>query len=111
MANTMDVLATEYSFEFDKIRQNAMIMSFHQYGALRLNYPDNVDAIESLKMRLEKYDQTGNREFLADVANMAMIEFMYPKHPKAHYRSTDNNESCGLYGMSVKEAERFKEQH
>lgn len=30
-----------------------------------------------------------------DVANFAMIEFMLPRHPDAHYRPTDSHESPG----------------
>ena len=37
-----------------------------------------MDALGNLKKRIEKYEETGNTEFLADVANYAMIEFMNP---------------------------------
>ena len=38
-----------------------------------------MNAIENLKIRLQKYLDTGNTEYLADVANFAMLEFMKPK--------------------------------
>jgi hypothetical protein len=66
------------------------------------------NAIGSLEKYLERYKETGNTEFLADVANFAMIEFMYPKHSKAHFKDTDSNESPGLDGFGVNEIKRFE---
>lgn len=31
-----------------------------------------------------------NTEYLLDAANYLMFEFMYPQHPKAHFRATDS---------------------
>jgi hypothetical protein len=30
-----------------------------------------------------------------DLANYAMIEFMHPRHPEAHFRATESRESPG----------------
>jgi hypothetical protein len=104
------ILATEYSEKFDELRKNRMVMSFYKYGALKTNAGEKlVDEIASLELRVEEYRKTGNLEFLADVANFAMIEFMQPQHPNAHFVATDSNASPGLVGMSIKEVERFKE--
>jgi len=74
---------------------NRMGVSYHKYGPISEAYPDRVDAIECLLLRLERYIQDGNTEWLVDVANFAMIEFMLPGHPGAHYRPTDSRESPG----------------
>lgn len=74
---------------------DAMAMSFFKYGRVADAYPAKVDALGSLKLRMEKYEATGNTEFLVDVANFAMIEFMKPRHPEAHYKPTDSDESPG----------------
>lgn len=107
------ILKTEYSEDFDKKRKNSMVMSYYKYGPMGANYSGgqpNVDAIKSLEMRLEKYKETGNTDFLVDIANFAMIEFMYPQHKSAHYKAgADEKDSPGLHGMSVKEIERFRE--
>ena len=55
----------------------------------------NRDAVRSLLARLDKYAQTGNTEYLMDAANFAMIEFMHPKHPDAHFEATDSKGSPG----------------
>ncbi len=72
-----------------------MAMSFYKYGKVADGYPKKVDAIKSLLARLEKYERTGNTEYLMDAANFAMIEFMHPKHPEAHFEPTDSSGSPG----------------
>lgn len=72
-----------------------MGVSFHKYGEVADAYPDRVSAIESLKVRLDKYLSDGNTEWLMDVANFAMIEFMHPAHPRAHYDPQDSDTSPG----------------
>lgn len=102
------ILKTEYSEEFDNLRKKMMATSFYKYGSLKENYKTEkcIDAIKSLKQRLNKYLETGNIEFLADAANFAMIEFMYPQHPKAHYKPTDSG-ACGISGFGVNEIKNF----
>jgi hypothetical protein len=93
----MNVRASEYhSQEFHQLMVNRMIVSHHKYGKVADNYPTKQDAIKSLEQRLRLYKKTGNTEWLVDVANFCMIEFMRPKHPKAHFRATESKESPGL---------------
>ena len=97
------VLETEYSTRFDEIRQKMMITSYYKYGPAKRNYPSRIDAIASLEKRLDAYKATGNLEFLADIANFAMLEFMYPRHEKAHYTPTDSIDSPGVIGLGIAE--------
>lgn len=109
MKNSMD-MSQEYSGEFDKLRKNRVETSFYKYGPVRQNFESgNIQAIPTLELCLQKYKDTGNTEYLCDLANYAMFEFMYPQHPKAHFRATDSGESAGIVGMSVNEIKRFKE--
>jgi hypothetical protein len=87
--------ASEFSEPFVQYMRNRMAVSFHKYGKVADAYPHKVDAIESLKKRLERYTETGNTEWLVDAANFAMIEFMHPRHEVAHFKGTDSNESPG----------------
>lgn len=98
-----EVLKTEYSSKFDEIRQKMMITSFYKYGPAKRNYPSRIKAIESLEKRLEAYKATGNTEYLADIANFAMLEYMYPSHEKAHYKATDSKDSPGIVGLGISE--------
>ena len=90
-----NVPGTEFSIPFAQGMADRMSMSFFKYGALALAYPDRVDAVASLKKRLERYEETGNTEYLMDVANFAMIEFMRPRHPDAHFKAEDSKASPG----------------
>jgi hypothetical protein len=73
---------------------NRMIHGFIKYGhVMRKEYVP--DSIPCLVQRLKKYKETGNTEWLIDIANYAMMEFMRPNHKKAHYRATSSEESPG----------------
>ena len=45
-----------------------------------------------------------------DAANYLMFEYMFPQHPKAHFRATSSEESAGIVGMSANEMKRFREE-
>ncbi len=89
------ILQTEFSEKFVGHMKDAMTVSYYKYGPLVNGFPDKVDALGSLMMRLEEYAKTGNTEYLVDVANFAMIEFMHPRHESAHYKATDDDGSPG----------------
>lgn len=90
-----NVPSSEFSQTFAQGMADRMSMSYYKYGKVAEAYPSHVDAIASLKLRLDKYERTGNTEWLMDVANFAMIEFMHPRHEKAHFAATDSNASPG----------------
>ena len=103
------ILHTEYSEKFDKIRKDMMVLSHYKYGFIKENCDlKAVDIIATLEKRLKAFKDSGNTEFLADIANFAMIEFMHPQHPTAFYKPTDSNESPGIVGMSINEIKAFK---
>lgn len=105
-----EILETEFNKDFVELMKNRMTISYHKYGPVISNYGScNVDAIKSLEKRLKKYEETGNVEWLVDVANFAMIEYMCPQHKNAHFKGTDSNESPGLVGTHVRDIQkRFK---
>lgn len=107
--DTKQILSTEYSERFDSIRKNMMVMSYYKYGPMEENYKHEkcLNAIGNIEKRLQKYKDTGNTEFLADIANFAMIEFMYPQNPKAHYKPTDTG-SCEVIGFGVNEVKNWE---
>lgn len=103
------ILKTEYSERFDEIRKNMMIASYFKYGAMKENYEKYkcMDALGNIEKRIAKYKETGNTEFLADVANFAMIEFMYPSVPGAKYVPTESG-ACSIDGFSINEIRGFE---
>lgn len=98
----MPVPASEYSEQFLQGMKDRMEVSFHKYGPVAEAFPHRVHAIESLRVRLKLYEETGNTEWLMDVANFAMIEFMHPRHPKAHFQGTDDDASPGRVSVRTR---------
>lgn len=102
-------ISEEYSERFDTLRKNRVETNYYKYSSAKKNFATrNVQSIPTLELCLQKYKDTGNTEYLCDLSNYAMFEFMYPQHPKAHFRATDSRESAGIVGMSVKEMEEYK---
>lgn len=87
--------STEFSERFLQGMLDRMAVSYYKYGPVAEGFPKRVDAIGTLRAKLLDYERTGNTEWLMDVANYAMIEFMHPRHPDAHFRPTDSKESKG----------------
>lgn len=103
------ILKSEYSAVFDEKRKGLVLQSYYKYGRAALNFnTGNVDAIGSLKKCLEKFEETGNTEYLCDVANYAMFRFMFPQGNE-HFKHTGSDESAGIAGISVNEMKALKE--
>lgn len=99
-------MKTQYSDEFLRGMVARMEMSFLKYGDIRDAYPSRFSALESLRQRIDKYQQTGNTEFLIDAANFAMIEFMLPSLPGAFFAPTDSDQSPGRIDRSGNASDR-----
>ena len=94
-----DILRTEFSEDFVQKMKNRMLVSYHKYGPIKQNAGAGLVAIiASLEKRLALYKDTGNTEWLVDVANFCQIEYQYPQHPNAHFRATSSAESPGVVG-------------
>lgn len=108
-----ELLKTQYSEKFDEIRKKMMVTSYYKFGDVRQNYEivAGLKSIPSLKAKLKEYEETGNTEFLADVANFAMIEFMFPQKEGARYQPTDgtNLGKRTTVGISVNEMKDIEE--
>lgn len=101
MEKNEEILSIEYSKEFDEIRKRAVIVSYYKYGRSKVNFESgNVDAIGTIRRILDKFKETGNTLYLADVANYAMFRYMYPQGNE-HF--DPDGESAGKIGFSEKE--------
>lgn len=90
-----EILKTEYSEQFDAMRKNSIIVGFHEYGPIKINYEnDFIKAVSSMEKCIDLYKETGNQKYLIDLANFSMIEFMIPKHPNAHSNRNDSAKSA-----------------
>lgn len=102
-ATPEEILKRDFSEDFVQKMRNRIVVSHYKYGWMSLTYPEIGDAIASLEERLELYKKTGNTEHLVDVANFAMIEYLHPRHPNAHFEGTDSDASPGVVGGSYKQ--------
>ena len=60
--------------------KNSIEMSHYKYGWMSKTYPELAQGINCLKQRFELYEKTHNTELMIDVANFAMIEYLYPTY-------------------------------
>lgn len=86
-ANFSDVFITQM--------ENRILTSYFKYGEAEKNARTG-DFPKCIKERVDKYLETGNTEWLVDAANFAMLEYMFPQHPKSHFRATSADESPGV---------------
>jgi hypothetical protein len=89
----------QFSHQFIQGMLDRMALGFFKYG----KHQDSVDAgvhfLESLDVRLDTYRESGNTEYLMDVANIAMIEFLHPQIPDAYFEPTDSDGSPGRVAL------------
>lgn len=84
---------TEVSVEFVQGMADRMGVSYFKYGPVAKSAL--VDLHACALQRWEAYLASGNTEFLMDVANFAMMEFMRPSVADARFVATDSNASPG----------------
>lgn len=90
------VPVTEFDPEFVVRMMSAMMVSFHKYGRVADAYPLKFSAADDVRARMSKYRQTGNKHFLVDAANFAMIEAMHPgRKDGAEWAGNDAADSPG----------------
>ena len=107
MTTPDESLATEYSAQFDVLRMNRMVHAFFKHGPVVTNNEHGlIDSVKSLEAWLAMYKRTGNTEYLVDVANFAMVEFMQPQHPQAHFDAMDDGKSH-IVGMGINQIKEF----
>jgi len=99
-----EILRRDFSSAFIDKMKNAIVTSHFKYGWANKTYPELAQAYKCAKERLEEYEKTHNKEYLVDVANFALLEFLYPAFSDARYSPTDSDKSIGLAGgISFKE--------
>ena len=94
-------MSSDYSLEFDRLRQNRVEVSAHKYGPARKNFGEGrVDALKTAELCLDAFKKDGNTEHLVDAANYLMFRFMYPL-PGEEFRATGSSESVGTVGTPI----------
>lgn len=81
---------SEWSPEFETLMRNRLLMGYFRYGPFNRKDDIDYDRVGSIYQRIKQYKQTGNKEFLVDIANLAMLEFCHSEHPLAHFEAIDD---------------------
>jgi hypothetical protein len=98
------ILNRDFSEEFITKMKNAIETSHYKYGWASQTYPELAQAVKCIQERLDLYNKTHNKDYLVDIANFAMLEYLYPSYPDAKYIPSDSDKSPGLAGgISYKE--------
>ena len=94
-------MTSDYSLEFDRLRQNRAEMSAYKYGPAQKNFGEGrVDALKTAELCLDAFKKDGDTEHLVDAANYLMFRFMYPL-PGEEFRATGSDESVGTVGTPI----------
>lgn len=89
MPDLDEIRQRQWSPEFVELMQNRFVIGAFRYGFFgRQKSYDHLEAIER-KCRL--YRETGNDEFLVDIANYALAEFVVGEHPQKHFSALDDH--------------------
>ena len=89
---------SQWSFTFEKLMRNRLIMGALRYGRMNQSGKPQYNVIPSMIKRLHQYEETGNTEFLVDVANLCLLEFEEGHHKKKHFSSIDDGEHVTKVG-------------
>lgn len=90
---------TQWSPEFEQYMRNRLIMGALRYGLLldKKKKRNKYDLLGAIKSKVQKYVETGNKEYLVDIANYCLLEFECNDHPKAHFHALDeHHDHCKL---------------
>nr|DAW41317.1 MAG TPA: hypothetical protein [Caudoviricetes sp.] len=91
----------DYSEEFDRLRKNRVIVSYHKYGPARKNFGEGrVDALETAQLCLDAFRRDHNTEHLVDAANYLMFRYMFSM-PGEYFKPTDDSGSVGTVGTPI----------
>lgn len=85
---------TEWSPEFEKLMRNRLILGALRYGRMgHRSIPKDkpkYDRCGSIRKRIKFFENTGNAEWLVDIANLALLMFEEHQHPNFHFNSVDD---------------------
>lgn len=90
--NILDLKSTEWSPLFEKLMRNRLVLGAFRYGRLAAFLKPQYNRVESIEKRILLYKKTGNTEFLVDIANLCLCEFVEGKHPNKHFNAIDDGE-------------------
>lgn len=100
MIKRIEMPEGQWDEEFIAKMQARMFVGFFRYGdTKRYAESGRYDIIKTIEKYLGLYKEDGNMEHLVNMANYMMIEFMYPQHPNAHFKSIEEEDVVKRIGV------------
>lgn len=86
---------TEWDLEFERLMRNRMLMGALRYATMSkkgvmAGSGKHWDLLKPITAKLHAYGETGNSEYLVDIANYCMLAFRFDPHPKKHFAALDD---------------------
>lgn len=94
VADLRTLRETEFNPLFRKLKDNRLVMGAFRYGRFHDPNKPHWDYIKRIYQECILYEEDGNLEHLVDISNMAELEFQNSRHPKKHFRKTDDGLHC-----------------
>lgn len=79
-------LLSRWNSSFIDLMRNRIKMGRLRYGPSTNKYNYG----EGIKRKLNRYNETGNKEYLVDIANYAMLEFETPYKENTYFKPDDD---------------------
>jgi hypothetical protein len=89
-----DLRSSEWNSDFERLMRNRLIFGAMRYGDFKSKKKITYNYLRRAKKIIDEYMLTGNDELLVDMANYALLEFTFGKHPKKHFKSVDDGNHC-----------------
>lgn len=85
---------TEWSDEFEQLMRNRLLMGAFRYGLMERKSEQHGQwkMIDSIRKRVDLYEQTGNLEPLVDLANLCLVEYVMARHAGGQLEAVDDGE-------------------
>lgn len=85
-----ELYMSQWSPTFEELMRNRLVMGALRYGRIGSPNKPKYDRVKSIVHRAQEYQKTGNKEWLVDIANEALLEFAEPAHPNPVWDPTDD---------------------
>jgi len=86
---------TEWSPEFEKLMRNRLVVGGLRYGKMgHEEIPHGkprYDRVKTMKRRLDLFSETGNAEYLVDIANFSLLLYEERDHENWHFDPRDDD--------------------
>ncbi len=83
-----EVRRSQWSDRFAELMHNRLVMGLFRYGPLGGSGLSIEQRMEDARMRLRKFEETGNKEYLVDAANACLCTFV---ENEGHFRAVDRD--------------------